>query len=103
MKKILLIIPLMLLFVGCGTKDFTFSEITIKDGYINGIMKNNTEEVCTTPTITFNLISGDITEIEYMRVNKNINPGDSYYFNNFCSICQRNTFNKVEVEKVKCK
>jgi len=101
MKKCLILIPMLLLIVGCSNdyqvSDLKLTEVDYVTGYIEGAFKNNTNKACTA-YIHVDIISGTLKFEETLSV-YDTKPNEITHIRSTCMDCK----NFVDLENVKIK
>lgn len=108
MKKILWIIPLLLIVTGCGNDKYQVSELSLSESayypYVNGTFKNNSNEECKTVSIDIEISSGSLKLDDNVYL-LDVKPGEIKQIHDSCRSCKglSNIKDvKIKVKDIRC-
>ena len=106
MKKVLWIIPLLLILTACSNDEYQVSDLKISSGtpYIEGVFKNNSNDNCKYVTIDVQVSSGSLKLDQQLSL-LNVNAGDVKDIHSYCANCknlQNNDNVSIKVKNINC-
>ena len=106
MKKILWIIPLLLIITGCSNDEYQVSDLKISSGtpYIEGVFKNNSDTDCKYVLIQVEVSSGTLKLDQQLSLN-NVKSGEVKDLHTYCANCknlQNNDNVSIKVKNINC-
>ena len=109
MKKVLLIIPCLLLITACSSNnEYQVSNLSLDNSvypHITGAFKNNSDETCSSVFIDVEVISGSLKINQSILVYKTA-PGEIKEINTYCSECKGLTNREnveIKVKNINCR